>query len=148
MSSHQYFCSNSPTISWEPQLLNKLMTSLNLQDHWTMQTSSDSTVSRNTIIKTTAVVWPTKCWDCDCVEDLNATVGNSFLRYFIHLSTTSLGTRSIAYMNNWVSIYYKSLPILFKTRISFLLLPAIRTASSTYRIITSALLWESTLLMG
>ena len=97
--------------------------------------------------KTTVIVWPTKCWDCDCVEDLNATVGNSFLRYFIHLSTTSLGTRSITYMNNWVSIYYKSLPILFKTRISFLLLPAIKTASSTYRIITSALLWESTLLM-
>ena len=36
----------------------------------------------------------TKFCFCACVDALKATVGNSLRRYFNHLSTISLGTRS------------------------------------------------------
>lgn len=96
----------------------------------------------------------TRCCFCVCVDALNATVGNSFLRCLSHSSTFFVGTRSASKnvdkqvpndcpltqiatgrgeeaRDERITII-KNAPILFKTKTNRFWFPQATTASSTF----------------
>ncbi len=90
--------------------------------------------------RTNQLLQLTKFLFCCWVDDLKARVGNSLRRYLIHFSTISLETKSASEQCRHFNMHFClllmlkpsiPLPILFRTRTIFLLVPLWTTACST-----------------